>query len=123
MAEYRYAVDSTTKEFVYGGYPLPYDVVPGLSPGQVRVVSSRRVNQRMERWNDSMDPDDCTRPATQAEIDAYDAAQATQAAEAQAGTNVMRALTRATFELKTNAWTLVQYRARIRQLLEQGGGG
>lgn len=73
MAEFRYAVevqDQSLKEyqrFIYGG-PEPYDVVPGLSPSQTRVISSRPVDLIRERWNGSNNPDNCTRPATAAEI-------------------------------------------------------
>ena len=80
--EYRYAVEVHNTDagwfqrFVYGGAE-PYDVEPGLSDNatyrQVRVVSSRPVNPRLERWNGSQNPDACTRAATADEIAAWDA--------------------------------------------------
>jgi hypothetical protein len=80
--DYRYAVetkradDAWRDRFVYGDAE-PYDVEPGLSDNdtyhQIRVVASRAVDPRTERWNGQHDPDNCTRPATAAEIAAWEA--------------------------------------------------
>lgn len=72
------AVAVATHEFLYGAYSdptsaAPYDVEPGLSPGQMRVVLPREPNKRTERYTG--DPADPIRWATTEEIDAYDAAQ------------------------------------------------
>ena len=67
------AVDDATGEWVYGGTDDGrYDVVPGLSPGQSRIVCPRQPVQRVEKY--SGDPEDVFQPKTPAEIDAYDAA-------------------------------------------------
>lgn len=55
--EYRAAVDSATGRILYGGWgdradATSYDVVPGLSPGQVRVVLDRDPNLLTERVAD-----------------------------------------------------------------------
>tara|TARA_Y100000310_G_C20096475_1_gene540724 strand:- start:36 stop:473 length:438 start_codon:yes stop_codon:yes gene_type:complete len=79
QTEYRWAVDNVTDEFVYGGTE-PYDVVPGLSPGQIRIVLSRPPDVINERY--SGDPEDPFRVATQQEID--DATNALSLAQAAA---------------------------------------
>lgn len=69
--------DAWRSAFVYGG-PYRQDIAAGegLSDNatyrQVPVAVSRPVDQRLERWNGSHDPDACTRPATPEEIAAYD---------------------------------------------------
>lgn len=63
--------------FVYGGAGRD-DIAAGdgLSDNetyrQIPVTVSRPVDQRVERWNGSTDPDACTRPATDEEMLAYD---------------------------------------------------
>jgi predicted secreted protein len=66
QTEYRWAVDTVTNEFVYGG-AAPYDVVPGLSPDQIRLVLTRPPDKINERY--SGDPEDPFRAATQQEKD------------------------------------------------------
>jgi hypothetical protein len=71
--EYRWAVDAASNQFLYGGgantmVPDDYDVEPGLSPGQFRVVLSRPPRPRLERY--SGDPLNPFRAATAAEITA-----------------------------------------------------
>ena len=67
MADYIYAVNQATGEFVYGGHPAPYDVEPGLSPDQIRVVTNRAVDKRTEKWGGS-----AIISKSAAEITAYD---------------------------------------------------
>jgi hypothetical protein len=87
--EFRWAVDNVTDEFVYGGAE-PYDVVPGLSLGQIRIVLTRPPDSINERY--SGDPENPFRAATQQEID--DAADALSLAQAVAfiGSREIRAL-------------------------------
>lgn len=55
--EFRYAVNAITGEFVYGSSADPesdelqYDVEPGLSPGQVRVVLPRQPDMLREVYS------------------------------------------------------------------------
>ena len=67
--EHRYAVNQSTGEFVYGGVE-PYDCVPGLSPGQIRVVLDRVPDKRRERYSGT--PASPFRVATTQEIIDYD---------------------------------------------------
>lgn len=78
------AVDDETGQYYYGWWSNsedanPYDVDPGLSPGQIRVVLNREPNKRLERHDatntsDPESPDYLLRAATQEEIAAYDLA-------------------------------------------------
>jgi hypothetical protein len=70
--EFRMAVKAVTGEFLYG-HASPYDVEPGLSPTQIRVVTDRWPNPRLERY--SGDPESPIREATSEELAAYDAAR------------------------------------------------
>ena len=66
--EYRWAVETATGEILYG-HAAPYDCVPGLSPGQERVVTLAPVDARAEKWDGAS-----VVPKSGAEIAAYDAA-------------------------------------------------
>jgi|3_EtaG_2_1085321.scaffolds.fasta_scaffold192454_2 hypothetical protein len=66
--EHRWAVTTATGEFVYG-HVEPTDVVPGLSPGQERVVLLRQPEPGVEKY--SGNPADPFTPKTSAEKAAY----------------------------------------------------
>lgn len=60
------AVDDASQEFLYGGTDDGrYDVEPGLSPDQSRIVLPRPPNLLTERY--SGDPSDPIRAATESE--------------------------------------------------------
>ena len=124
MATYIAAVDAVTGEYYYGGWrhddaPKPYDVEPGLSPGQVRVVADRVPDGRTEKWSGM------TWIAKSAqEIAAWDAARK-DAVAAQLDTNLaVQALAQLDFEERqklvvTSGKTLLtaqQCKARIRAI-------
>ena len=79
MTEYRWAVDSLSGAFMYGGVE-PYDVTPGLSPTQRRVVLPRAPDPRTEKYGT---PDVPFATKTAAEISAYDNAQHTSRVAAE----------------------------------------
>ena len=94
MPEYRYAVETADEtpenrdRFLFG-HAAPMDVGP-LSPSEIRVVSDRKVDQRVERY--SGDPAAPRRAATQPEIDAYDAAATSARVIAEVDAPIMAAL-------------------------------
>lgn len=75
MPEYRWAVDEASGEFLYGGLD-PYDVSPGLSAGQIRVVFDSQYgppDARLHRYDAGAASK--RRDATAAEIAVYDRRQ------------------------------------------------
>lgn len=82
--EHRWAVVIATGEFLYGtradSAESQPDVVPGLSPGQMRVVISAQPDKRLDRY----DAGSWTqrRDATPQEIDAWDRARVAEASDA-----------------------------------------
>jgi len=77
MAQHRWAVDAITDEFLYGGVE-PYDCTPGLSDGQIRVVTTRAPQPATEKY--SRDPTNPIAPKTDVEIASSALAQATAGA-------------------------------------------
>lgn len=77
--EIRCAAVKATGEILYCGQ-APYDVEPGLSPGQIRIVLSTPPDVRMHKWTGTR-----TALRTPSELEAYDAAKAVATLNASTG--------------------------------------